>query len=223
MVGQRRTPGVQDQRHTDLRAEMLGVGGDGAQRLRGELEQQVVDHRLVVVGDGTDRRRQREHQVVVVDRQQVGLPRFQPPPRGTRLALRAVPVAAGVVGDLDLITGVAAQYMSPQRRAAALFDGRHHLELTEAQVAVLRSPPGRPVGAEDVRDLHGGAPHRAALRGYRVLQRTDHLAQQVGRHLGIKGRRVQFLVPEQHLDDPDVDLLLQQMGGEAVPLMPRSA
>src|ERR1700730_14469495 len=50
--------GVQDQRHPDLRAEMLGVGGDGTQRLRSNLEQQVVDQRLVVVGDGTDRRRQ---------------------------------------------------------------------------------------------------------------------------------------------------------------------
>jgi len=49
--------------------------------------------------------------------------------------------------------------MSPQRRTAALFDGRHHLELTEAQVTVLRLPPSRPVGAEDVRNLQGGAPH----------------------------------------------------------------
>ena len=97
------------------------------------------------------------------------------PPAG-RLTLRAMPVAAGVVGDLHLGAGVAAQYVSPQRRAAALFDGGHHLELTQAQVTVLRLPPGRPVGAEDVRDLQGGTPHRAGLRGDRVLQRTDHLA-----------------------------------------------
>jgi hypothetical protein len=88
-----------------------------------------------------------------------------------------MPVAAGVVGDLRLLTRSAAQYMSPQRRAAALFDGGHHLKLTQAQVAMLRLPPGWPVGAEDVRDLQGGAPHRAPLRGDRVLQRTDHLAQ----------------------------------------------
>jgi hypothetical protein len=44
MVRQRRAPGVQDQRHTNLCTEMLRVGGDGAQRLRGNLEQQVVDH-----------------------------------------------------------------------------------------------------------------------------------------------------------------------------------
>src|SRR5712691_12618880 len=97
--------------------------------------------------------------MVVVQRQQVGLPGFEPALCGARLALRAMPVAAGVVGDLDLITGLATQYVSPQGRAAALFDGRHHLELTETQMTVLCLPPSRPVGAEDVRDLQGGAPH----------------------------------------------------------------
>ena len=97
--------------------------------------------------------------MVVIHGQEVGLPGLEPAAGGAGLALRAMPVAAGVVGDLDLRTGVAAQYMTPQRRAAALFDGRHHLELTEAQVRVLRLPPGRPVGAEDVRDLQGAAPH----------------------------------------------------------------
>src|ERR1700688_1572708 len=123
MMCQRRAPRMQDQWYTDLRAEMLRVGSDGAQRLRSNLEQQVVDQRLVGVGDGADRRRQGEHHMVIVQRQQIGLPGLQPPARGACLALRAMPVAAGVVGDRDLITGVATQYMSPQRRTAALFDG----------------------------------------------------------------------------------------------------
>jgi hypothetical protein len=54
--------------------------------------------------------------------------------------------------------------MTAQRRAAALFDGGHHLELAEAQVPLLGSPPSRSVGAEDIRDLQGGARHGAALR-----------------------------------------------------------
>jgi hypothetical protein len=57
MVGQRGSPGMQDQSHTDLRPEMLRVGGDSAQSLGSNLEQQIVDQRLVVVGDSTDRRR----------------------------------------------------------------------------------------------------------------------------------------------------------------------
>ena len=39
-------------------AETLGVGGDGEQRLSGGFEQQIVDDRLVVISDITDRCRQ---------------------------------------------------------------------------------------------------------------------------------------------------------------------
>ena len=83
----------------DARAEVLGVGGDGQHRLRGRAEQQVVDHRLVVEGDGGDLGGQREHDVEVADRQQVGLALGEPGTRRRALALGAVPVAAGVVGD----------------------------------------------------------------------------------------------------------------------------
>jgi hypothetical protein len=45
--------------------------------------------------------------------------------------------------------------MSTQSRGAALFDGRHDLQLSQAEVCTLS--PGRPVGAEDIRDLQHGA------------------------------------------------------------------
>src|SRR5687767_10000704 len=102
---------------------MLGIGSDGAQGLGGEFEQQTVDHRLVVIGDLGDRCRQGEDHVVIVYRQKVGLTGLEPASRGAALALRAMPVAAGVVGDLGMLTSLAAQYMPAQRRAAALLDG----------------------------------------------------------------------------------------------------
>ena len=72
---------------------------------------------------------------------------------------RIASVAAGVTGDLVAPTTFTAQHMSPQRRAAALLDGRHDLELGQAQVTVLRCAPGWPVTAKDVGDLQRGAPH----------------------------------------------------------------
>ena len=104
--------------------EARSVGCDGQQGLGGRIEQQGVDLGLVVVGDGTDRRWQGEDDVVIVHRQQIGLARVQPTPCCSGLALRAMPVAARVVGDLILPAGFATQHVSPQRRAAALFDGR---------------------------------------------------------------------------------------------------
>ena len=56
MMGQRRAPGVQHGGEADARAQMLRVGGDGGQRLRGGPEQEVVDGGLVLE---RDRRRSR--------------------------------------------------------------------------------------------------------------------------------------------------------------------
>ncbi len=39
----------------DLRAEMLGIGGDGAQGLGGRAKEEAVDLRFVLERDGRDR------------------------------------------------------------------------------------------------------------------------------------------------------------------------
>jgi len=46
---------MQDQRHADLRPQVLRIGGNGAQRFGGDREQEVVEHRLVGVGEGKRR------------------------------------------------------------------------------------------------------------------------------------------------------------------------
>ncbi len=76
MMGQRRAPSVQHGGEADARAQMLGVGDDGDQRVGDGPEQEVVDGRLVLEGDGADRRRQGEDDVVVGSRQEFGLAVF---------------------------------------------------------------------------------------------------------------------------------------------------
>jgi len=76
--------------------------------------------------------------------------------------------------------------VSAQRRAAAVLDGRHDLELAETEVTVLLAPPCRPVGAEDIRDLQ--AWHESVLRRSGTVQGIDELAQRCGGHVGIEGR-----------------------------------
>ena len=72
----------------------FGIGRDRQHRLGRRVEQQVVDHGLVVERDVGDLGRQREDDVEVADRQQVGLALGQPGARGGALALGAMPVAA---------------------------------------------------------------------------------------------------------------------------------
>jgi hypothetical protein len=88
---------------------MLRVGRDGEERLRRRPEQQVVDGRLVLEGDGRDGSRDREDEMVVGDGKEIGLAVGEPVPGGVALALGAVPVPAGIVGDAGVVAAVAAR------------------------------------------------------------------------------------------------------------------
>jgi hypothetical protein len=123
MMRQRRAPSVQHQRRADLRAQMLGIGGDGAQSFGRDIKQQAIDHGLVVIRDFTDRRRQGEYDMVIRDREEFTLPFFEPAARGTGLALRTMPVAARVIRYIGVFAVLAGKHMSTQCRAAALLDG----------------------------------------------------------------------------------------------------
>jgi hypothetical protein len=45
---------VQHRGNGDASPEVLGIGGNGEHRLGGDLEQQIVDDGLVLIGDGAD-------------------------------------------------------------------------------------------------------------------------------------------------------------------------
>src|SRR5271165_1747709 len=114
---------------------MSGVGGDRGQRLGRRPEQEVVDGGLVLERDRADRRRQGEDDVIVGNRQEFGPALGEPLPRRRALALRAVAVAAGVVGDAFVRAVLAALDVSAERGGAAGLDRRHDLQLAEAHMA----------------------------------------------------------------------------------------
>ena len=71
---------------------------------------------------------------------------------------------AAVVGDPAVAAVLAALDVAAQGCGATDLDGRHDLELTEAEVAGIGRPKGGAVAAEDVGDLERGA-HRLNRRG----------------------------------------------------------
>src|ERR1700758_5283377 len=54
MMRHRRSPAVQHGGDADAGAEMLGVSRDRQHRLGGRPEQEIVDHRLILIGDIAD-------------------------------------------------------------------------------------------------------------------------------------------------------------------------
>jgi hypothetical protein len=111
----------------DAGAQVPGIGSDREQRLGRRTEQQIADHRLVLIGDRGDLGRQGEDQVEVADRQQIGLAGGEPILRRRALALGAMAVAARVVGDPAVAAILAPLDMTAERGRAAALDGRHHL------------------------------------------------------------------------------------------------
>ena len=132
--------------------------------------------------------------------------------------------------------------MPTERRRAAALDGRHHLQLVEADVTGIGRTPCRPVLAEDIRDLQLRTGHCGRLRlrlhflavllsfpGSLVLWSRQPVERALdgGDHAGgdveIACGGFQFLVTQEQLDLSEIGILLEQVGGEAVALMPSSA
>ena len=82
---------------------------------------------------------------------------------------------------------------------------------------------GRPMGAEDICDLKLGAGHpggmsaRPSARINQQIEWACHTLDRFGCHFGVDCCRLQFGVPQKHLNDPDVSAAFQKMGGKAVP------
>ena len=119
VLGQCGSPGVQHGGEPDAGAEVLGVGRDGDQGLGGGFEQQVIDDRLVVIGDIGDRSGQGEDDMEIRHGQEIGLAVGQPLLGSSGLALWAMPIAAGVVRDAQVRAVLTAFDMPAQRRRSA--------------------------------------------------------------------------------------------------------
>lgn len=105
--------------HADRCTEVLGVGRDGGECLRCRGEQQAIDLGLVLVGDGADRGWQREHHMEVGDWQQLRGARLKPVGSGSPLTLRAMTIAARVVGDASVRAILATLDMPAKRGGTA--------------------------------------------------------------------------------------------------------
>jgi len=127
-------------------------------------------------------------------------------------------VATRVVRD-PVVTAVFAPLdVTAEDGRAAVLDGRHHLELAEADMPGIGSPPGGAMAMEDVCDLQFLAAHgRRLFPGSRPsfgrlrepVERAGYGADRGVGDTSVTGRGVELGMAEQHLDDADVGVLFQ--------------
>ena len=129
-------------------------------------------------------------------RQQFGLARVEPFGARQPLALGAMPVAAGVVGDADVAAIVALLDMPAQRRRPAGLDRAHDAPLDAAEMAGMGLPISVAVAAEDIRHLqhrtHGAAQPGGTTSSRRRSSGLGVLPMVLVRDLGVarRGRQI---------------------------------
>jgi hypothetical protein len=156
------SPGMEHVEEPGFHPQALGVAGNGEQGISDGAEEHVVDDLLVVEGDGGDRRGEREDHVKVWSGQQLGGTLGQPFGACRTLALGAVPVPAGAVTGVSVLTLVAPFDDTAQQRSAAGFDGPHGSVVMQGQRVGV--PVGGAVLSKDVGQLQGWRGHQRLER-----------------------------------------------------------
>ena len=106
MMVQILTPGVKHCKEADLGTQMLSVSCYREKSLGNGTEEKVVDQLLVLKGQRAEAIRERKHYVEIRHTKELFLPRLKPRCPGSCLALWAMAIATGVVGDLLVTTQV---------------------------------------------------------------------------------------------------------------------
>lgn len=163
------SPGMEDAEEADFGPQEFRIACDRQQSLGSRLEENAVNHALVVKGDAGDLFRHGKDDMKIFDRQQFPLPTFQPLGPLCVLALGAMPVSARVIGDARKIALAALFGVPAEGGGAADFNGAHDAELPEGQFALGAIEPAvlpENVGQLKSRPEHNGQGRRL-VRGFR--------------------------------------------------------
>src|SRR5712691_7340986 len=115
-------PRVEDRGDPNRAAEMLRIAPEGEQRVGGRAEEERVEHARIALCEGIDVVRQGEDDMKVRNWEQFGAARGEPPFFGERLALRAMAIATGVIGNPHGATAVTRLPMPAEQGGATGLD-----------------------------------------------------------------------------------------------------
>jgi hypothetical protein len=119
-------PGVQYAEETDLGAQMLGIEGHCEQGFGAGVEQEIVDHFLVLQSERRQFPRQGENDMHVRGGQQLATARLPPTVAGIALAFWTMAIAARVVRDGGISAAGTLVAMTAERSRAASCDGQQN-------------------------------------------------------------------------------------------------
>jgi hypothetical protein len=158
-------PGVKHAEEADLGAEMLGIASDFEEGFGTGLQQQMVQDFLVLQGERRQLVGQGEDNMDVARGEKFLTTRLEPTVASVGLTLRAVSVAAAVVGDGRTVPAVGALIEMPaQGGGATARDGPQHFEVLPSDPPAAAFEEGASRSANQIGHLEGWPVHLSALR-----------------------------------------------------------
>src|SRR6266581_8336365 len=159
------TPGVQHGEEAEFRAEVSGVASDFETSFRTGAEQQIVDDFLVLQGQWRELRRKREDHMDVARREKLLLTRGDPAIACRRLTLRAVAIAAAVVGNSGTMPAAGALIdMTAECGSTTPRNGQQHFDVLPADPLAISLDKSSSCAADEIGHLKGRPTHLPFLR-----------------------------------------------------------
>src|SRR4030095_7741820 len=160
MEGELLTPGMQHSEKADFRAEVSRIASDLEKCFRAGAEQQAVDDFLVLQSQCCKLRRKCEDHMDVACREKFFLTCRDPAFPGRGLTLRAVPVAAGVVGDGGAMPAAGALIeMTAECGGATARNGQQHFDMLPAEPLAVSFDEGSSRTADEIGHLERRPAH----------------------------------------------------------------
>src|SRR6202051_1717663 len=122
-------PGVQHAEEADLRTEMFWITCNLQKRFRTGAKQEIVDDLLILQGEWRQLAGQGENHMHIARREKFLATCCKPAVASTGLTLRAVPVAARVVGDGAMSAAGAFIKMAAERGGTTPRNGQQHFDV----------------------------------------------------------------------------------------------
>jgi hypothetical protein len=157
VVGEVARPGMEHRQDAEFGADPLRIIGEVLEGRCGFAQEQIVDFALVGACEGAQLGGKGKGDEVVGAGHESIAQAFKPDLRGSIVTLRAVSVAARVIGIVEAITGVADEQGAAESRGPTVHDVRHRPSVGGQHAVAIGPPVGLSGAAEDLRQLnHGG-------------------------------------------------------------------
>jgi hypothetical protein len=154
------TPGVQHGEEANFRAKVSRITSDFEKCLRTGAEQQIVDDFLILQGQWRELRRKCEDHMDVARGEKFFLTRGDPAFAGRGLTLRAVSIAAAVVGDGGTMPAAGAFIkMTAECGGATARNGQQHFDVLPTEPLAISFDEGSSRAADEIGHLEGRPAH----------------------------------------------------------------